>query len=485
MFLITDQPIVPPEPDSPASGGFVTFEGRVRNLNEGRAVTCLEYEAFVELAVAEGGVLLEQARQKFGLDWVHAIHRVGRIELGEAAVWIGCGAPHRKEAFLACEFVIDELKHRLPIWKKEHYQDGHSDWVNLHRALAGSKPAPSDIFSRQIVMPEIGPGGQAALQAAKVLVVGAGGLANSALPYLAGAGVGVIGIVEPDLLDASNLHRQILFGHEEIGRSKAQLAAAAIRRMHPFTRVEALEERLRPENAERIVNSFDVVVDGTDRFDAKFLMNDICQKLGRPLIQASIHRMDGCVQTILPGGPCLRCQWEEQPLDGCVNTCTEAGVLGVVPGFFGILQATEVIKLISGMGEPFSHHQVLADLRDFSCQKIARHRRPGCICGGITPWHPKRTALDWEVTADDVRAWNRPFTCIDLREADEPRPKIELGQLDWRQVPMSTFCPEAVLKDLEDVLLVCASGTRSGRLTYQLRGQGFHQVFSLKGGAGT
>lgn len=482
MFQITHEPIIPAEPDDPTVGGIVTFEGRVRNLNEGRAVLALEYEAFQEMAATEGTSLLKEAKLKFGLDWVAATHRIGRLEIGETAVWIGCGSPHRKEAFLACEFIIDELKHRLPIWKREHYQDGSSDWVNLHRSPIGAKIVQSDVFARQIAMPEIGPGGQLALQNARVLVVGAGGLANSALPYLAGAGVGLIGIVEPELLEPSNLHRQVLFGHNDVGRSKAQLAAASIRRLHPFTQVEAMEVRLHLGNAEGIVSRYDVVVDGTDRFDAKFLMNDVCQRLGRPLVQASIHRLDGFVQTILPGGPCLRCQWENPPLDGCVNTCEEAGVLGVVPGFFGILQATETIKLITGMGEPLSRHQLLADLRDFFCQRIARNPKPGCICSEAPGWHPIQTTLYWEVTAEAVRAWTRPFTCIDLREEDESRQKIQLGQREWRRVPLSTFQPEQELEDLGDVLLVCATGGRSARMTSHLREQGFHQVFSLKGG---
>ncbi len=485
MFQLTDQPIVPPTPDCPTAGGFVTFEGRVRTMNEGRPVQSLEYEAFDEMATTEGTALVEEAKLKFGLEWVQAIHRVGKLEIGEIAVWIGCGAAHRKEAFLACEFLIDELKHRLPVWKKEHYADGPSEWVNLQRESKGGQLSRSDVFARQIVMPEIGPAGQIALQNARVLVVGAGGLASSALPYLAAAGVGTIGIVEPDLLEPSNLHRQTLYGFEDLGRSKARLAAEAIRRLHPFTQTEVFEERLRPENADWLIAPFDIVVDGTDRFDAKFLMNDTCQKLGKPLVQASIYRMEGYIQTILPGGPCLRCQWPEEPADGCVRTCAEAGVLGVVPGLFGVLQATEAVKLITGFAEPLSKHQLLVDLRDLSTQKIARTTRAGCLCQAAALWQPKFHALDWEVTQDQVRGWTQTFVCIDLREADEPRPELDLGQTEWKWIPLSRFQPEAEIDEGKPTLLVCASGARSGRLAFLLRDQGFKNVYSLQKGVGS
>lgn len=482
MFQLTNQPIVPPTPDCPTAGGFVTFEGRVRTMNEGRPVQFLEYEAFDEMVLSEGVVLLEEAKLKFGLDWVQATHRVGKLEIGEIAVWIGCGAAHRKEAFLACEFLIDELKHRLPIWKKEHYADGISEWVNLQRESKSGPVSRSDVFARQIVIPEIGPAGQIALQNARVLVVGAGGLASSALPYLAATGVGTIGIVEPDLLEPSNLHRQTLYGFEDIGRSKARLAAEAIRRLHPFTQTEVFEENLYPGNADQIIAGFDIVVDGTDRFDAKFLMNDACQKHGKPLVQASIYRMDGYIQTIVPGGPCLRCQWPEEPKDGCVRTCAEAGVLGVVPGFFGVLQATEVVKLITGFAELLSKHQLLVDLRDLSTLKIARNHRPGCPCQSPASWQPNVPSVEWEVTPDQVRHWTEPFVCIDLRERDEPRPEMELGQTEWRWIPLSQFQPNVEMKEEKHMLIVCASGARSGRLAFVLRDQGFKKVYSLKNG---
>lgn len=483
MFEITDQPLQPPTPDCRTSGGFVTFEGRVRTLNEGHEVERLEYEAYAELAVVEGTKLIEEAKQKFGLDWAYAVHRIGTLEIGEAAVWIGCAAAHRKEAFEACEFIIDEIKKRLPIWKKEHYADGPSGWVNLQTESASDKLLQSDVFARQMILQEVGPAGQTALHNARVLVVGAGGLGSAALPYLAGAGVGALGIVEPDLLEASNLHRQTLYGFEEIGRSKARLAAEFLRRMHPFVQTEVFEERLTIDNAVRIIEKFDIVLDGADSLDAKFLMNDICQKLGKPLVQASIYQFEGHVQTILPGGPCLRCLWPEAPPEGCVGTCAQSGVLGVTPGFFGILQASEVLKLILGFGEVLDQSQLMVDLNDYSMMKVARAKRAGCPSCAQSAWIRDRAAVDWEVLPDQIQAWADAFVCIDLREEDEDRNRLELGQCEWRQVPLSRFNAVSAIDPETRTVLVCASGARSGRLAYRLREQDRTNIYSLKGGA--
>ncbi|CAN5346630.1 hypothetical protein BH11ARM1_BH11ARM1_08060 [soil metagenome] len=482
MFEMSEVSITPPIIDCSQAGGFVTFEGRVRSSNEGHAVQFLEYQAFDELAISEGKALVEEARRRFGLDYAHAIHRVGKLGVGDMAVWISCGAAHRKEAFLGTEFLIDEMKHRLPIWKKEHYVDGPSEWINQKQETVQRALSRGDIFSRQLVMPEVGATGQAAIGKAKVLVVGAGGLANGALPYLAAAGVGTIGIVEPDTLEPSNLHRQVLYGYEDVGRSKARLAAESLRKMHPFVNVLVFEEFLHRGNARAIVDQFDIVVDGTDRFDAKFLMNDICIDLGKPLVQASIYRLEGYLQTILPGGPCLRCLWPEAPVDGCVSTCEQSGVLGVVPGIFGLLEAAEALKIILGFGEILSHHQLVLDMRDFSMQRIQRNIRSDCSCHGHSDW--KRPAdVDWEVSAADVLNWHDSFICIDIREADELRQILDLGQTDWRQIPKSQFNISSIMTEEKRILILCAAGHRSGELAFRLRDLNYQNVYSLKGGA--
>ncbi|MCC7228859.1 MAG: ThiF family adenylyltransferase [Fimbriimonadaceae bacterium] len=482
MFRLSITTICPPPLDCSTAGGFVTFEGKVRTQNEGRPVEFLEYEAFEEMAEAEGRDLLQEAKDRFELEWVEAVHRVGKLAIGETAVWIGCAAAHRREAFLACEFLIDELKHRLPIWKKEHYSDGPSEWVNLQSASNTKQLTPSELAARQIVLPEVGPAGQEALSRARVVVVGAGGLAATILPYLAGAGIGTLGIVEPDVLEASNLHRQILFGHADLGRSKARLAAEFLHRLHPHIKTVAYEERLTAENAPRILSEFDIVVDGTDSLEAKFALNDACQALSRPLVQASIYQFEGYVQTILPGGPCLRCLWPEAPAEGCVGTCAQAGVLGVTPGFFGLLQANEVLKLILGFGEVLSERQLLVDLRDGSMERLRRTRRKGCSCASSKPWAGVSKALNWEVDSEQVHRWTEPFVCLDLREEDEPDGQIELGQVAWIRTPLSRFEPANALVPGQRTLLVCATGGRSGVLALRLREENNPEAYSLKGG---
>ena len=205
-------------------GGYAAFEGWVRDHNEGHTVTRLEYEAFETLAVREGARIVAEAIEKFGVGHAACVHRIGDLGLGELAVWVGVSAGHRAEAFAACRYIIDEVKHRVPIWKKEHYANGDSGWVNCERcAVHAHEHAHADEragvdYSRQMALPQVGETGQAKLAAARVLVVGAGGLGVPVLSSLAGAGVGVLGIADGDRLEASNLHRQTLYALADVGQ---------------------------------------------------------------------------------------------------------------------------------------------------------------------------------------------------------------------------------------------------------------------------
>ena len=480
MFELTRQPISPPMLACASAGGFVTFDGKVRNDHQGRAVTALEYEAFDQLAVPEGERLLAEATVKFGLIAARCLHRVGRLAVGDTAVWIGVAAAHRREAFEACEWIIDQLKCRVPIWKKEHFADGDSGWVGTEVA-AGEAPATAEnYYARQIRLGEVGPAGQAKLQAARVLVVGAGGLGCAAIPYLAAAGVGTLGICDFDQVDASNLHRQILYGARDIGRPKASLAARFAQRLNPLIGVHVHGKRVTEESAPALFQHYDLVLDCTDNFTTKFLLNDTAVALNKVLVQASIYQFEGQIHVFDPAAKngCLRCVWPDTPPEGCVGTCAETGVLGVVPGVFGALQANEAIKFILGFGEPLRDAVLLLDLRTLAITRLTRQANSLCpVCG--------QGAARGEVDLDPL-APGRDFSgwiVVDLREEHEARPLIPLGGAEWRHRPLSQSAAWlAALNRDQPTLFVCGRGIRSGHFARRMRGEGWSQAYSLAGG---
>lgn len=261
MFRISGDPIEPIALDHHGAGGFVQFEGKVRNRNDGRAVERLEYEAYLPLAEAEGQQILDEAIAAFDLNEAVAIHRIGMLEIGDTAIWVGVAAAHREQAFRGCSFIVDELKRRVPIWKKEHYAEGDSEWIECHNNLLLSNEA--EFYRRQTALSEVGAAGQKKLAEAKVLVVGAGGLGCAALPYLVGAGVGLIGIAEGDDVEVSNVHRQVLYGYGDRGLAKAEIAAKSLKRLNPFIEITP-HERISSSNVASIVESYDVDLDGND-----------------------------------------------------------------------------------------------------------------------------------------------------------------------------------------------------------------------------
>jgi len=465
MFRITAEPILPLAIDDRSAGGFVTFEGKVRNRNDGRTVERLEYEAHIPLAEAEGQRILDEAIRAFDLVNAAAVHRIGTLEIGETAVWIGVAAKHRDAAFRACTFVIDELKKRLPIWKKEHYADGDSGWI-------GVEAAPQlDLYSRQIALSEVGREGQERLATARILVVGAGGLGCALLPYLAAAGVGEIGISEGDVVDLSNLHRQVLYGFGDHGQRKGVLAASSIRRLNPRLSVQ-VHDRIDLTNAADIISTYDLVVDGTDNFATKLLLNDVCWRLAKPLVLASLFKFEGQLLVIEPGsnGGCLRCMWPEPPYDGCVGTCAEEGILGSVAGALGTMQATEALKLILGIGETLGGAMLTLDLRTWEMRRIVRTRRPECpTCGSGNAI--QQVDLDWD------SALERQLAIVDVREPEEWTPvpvRIE-------RIPLSQI-GRLRQRALEGpVLLVCDRGVRSASAARALQAEGI-DAFSLAGG---
>jgi adenylyltransferase/sulfurtransferase len=515
----------------PACGGYTAFEGWVRDHNEGHRVRHLEYEAFEPLAIKEGERIVNEAITRFGIEHAVCVHRIGDLAIGEMAVWVGVSARHRHEAFVACRYIIDEVKHRVPIWKKEHYQNGDSGWVNCERcaeppdhgvahehthshthvaahqhaqpAAPVPKPAPSPDYSRQIALKEVGAAGQAKLQASRVLIVGCGGLGVPVISYLAGAGVGTLGLVDGDRLEPSNLHRQTLYALADVGQPKAELAAARVHALNPEvkTRVHAL--RLDANTAPDLIGQYDLVIDCTDNFSTKFLLNDVCVQLRKPVIFASVYQYEGQIQVVRPdqSGACLRCVWPEATRDGIVGNCAEAGVLGPVPGTFGSLQALEALKLLLSLPGQLGNEILVFDLLTMSitrvrakraptCPDHARSRRPTTGDAAHVPGHGgpgsdfnDADATPLELTFDSLeQALDAGFELIDIREprevAEAPAPS---GRV--RHIPMADLLyGQPRFKPTGQCLLVCASGRRSLAAAQDLRERGESSVYSLKGG---
>ncbi len=239
-------------------------------------------------------------------------------------------------------------------------------------------------YARHILLAEVGGIGQAKLRAARVLIIGAGGLGSPLLLYLAAAGVGTIGIADDDVVSLSNLQRQIAHGTAQVGTPKVASAAAAATAINPLVRVVQHKLRVDAVNAAALLRDYDFVCDGTDNFAARYVLADACHHAGKPLISAAVLRFEGQLAVFPPQGPCYRCLYPEPPPDGLVPSCAEAGVLGAVTGVMGTLQATEVLKLILGIGEPLAGRLLLWDALDMRFRTLRIARDPGCpLCGGI------------------------------------------------------------------------------------------------------
>jgi adenylyltransferase/sulfurtransferase len=496
---------------SPAAGGYASFEGWVRNHNEGREVHRLEYEAFEGLAVKEGERIVTEALQRFGVERAACVHRVGALEIGELAVWVGVAARHRHEAFLACRYIIDAVKHRVPIWKKEHYRDGDSGWVNCERCAAppdapvkahrheacaphthhsehahpprGNAPlAPRPDYSRQMVLPEVGGAGQARLAHSAALIVGCGGLGVPAMSYLAAAGIGRLGLVDADLLEASNLHRQPLYSLADVGRPKVELAAERLRALNPTLDLRVHRTRLGTENVAALIDGYDVILDCTDTIASKLALNDACVQSGQAAVFASVYQYEGQLQVLRPGGgPCLRCVWPETVRDGLVGVCAEAGVLGPVPGILGTLQALEALKLLLGLPGQLADAVLMVDLTTLTVTRVRAHRAADC------PQHARRGAAhdvelpDIELAFDSLQAAHAAgFTLIDIREPTE-RARAPLAHSAVGAVPLAELLSGGRALP-QRCLLVCAAGIRSLAAARELRSRGHAEVYSLRGG---
>lgn len=356
-------------------------------------------------------------------------------------------------------------------------------------------PADHARYSRHLVLREIGVAGQEKLKAARVLVIGAGGLGSPSALYLAASGVGVLGVIDCDDVDISNLQRQVLYDTPSVGRPKAEAARQRLLALNPQIELTAHQVELRASNVLALFNDYEVVLDGTDRFATRYLANDACVILRKPLVSAAIHRFEGQAMTYVPDkGPCYRCLFPEPPADGLVPNCAEAGVLGVLPGVMGTIQATEAIKLIVGIGEPLLGRLLTYDALAMRFEEFRFKRRADCaVCGE----HPTITEPQdaQQFCTPDTLASVRRLTALELdallRESEggvaiidvrEPREfaashlsaavNIPVGELQQR---ISTL-PTAT------VMFVCRSGARSLAAAALATRSGIADVAHLEGG---
>ncbi len=343
-------------------------------------------------------------------------------------------------------------------------------------------------YSRQTRLREVGEVGQAKLAASRVLVIGAGGLGCPVLSYLAGAGVGTLGVVDGDRLDASNLHRQTMYDARDIGERKVELAARRIAALNPAVTVRRWTEPLRASDVVEVFRQFDLVVECTDDMRSRYLSSDAAVLSGTPLIMASVYQYEGQLQVISarPGTPCLRCLWPQAPAPEAVGSCVQSGVLGPVPGVLGTMQAAEALKILLDLPRPEANDLLLVNLLDLTMQRLPIDAAQGCaLHGGCVDVARQALALeqaDVDLVFDSLEdAIASGFTLVDLREpgeiAVEPLPGVpSLGipstQVIARASELTTCRP----------LLVCASGQRSGHAARLLRAHGFREAYSLAGG---
>src|ERR687896_119101 len=357
-------------------------------------------------------------------------------------------------------------------------------------------------YSRHLIMPEVALDGQKQLKAAKVLTVGTGGLGSPLALYLAAAGIGTIGIVDFDVVDESNLQRQIIHGTSDVGRPKVQSAYEKIKDINPNVEVVIHEEALTSENALEIFEDYDVIVDGTDNFPTRYLVNDACVLSGKPNVYGSIFRFEGQASVFYAEeGPCYRCLYPEPPPPGLVPSCAEGGVLGILPGAIGTIQATETVKLLLGIGEPLIGRLLLYDALTMRFREMKLRKDPNCpVCGenptvtelidyqefcGIPQANAQAQADEVpEITVKGLKEKldnGGGVSVLDVREPHE----YEVANIGARLIPLDEL-PERLIeleKDEDETLAVhCKTGSRSARAVKLLKEAGFQNVYNLKGG---
>ncbi len=355
-------------------------------------------------------------------------------------------------------------------------------------------------YSRHLIMPEVGMDGQTRLKAARILCIGAGGLGSPLALYLAAAGVGTLGVVDFDVVDFTNLQRQIIHSTADVGRKKLDSAAEKIKAINPYVQVRPFETKLTSANALELFREFDIVVDGTDNFPTRYLVNDACVLTGKPNVYGSIFRFEGQVSVFATEqGPCYRCLYPEPPPPGLVPSCAEGGVLGILPGLVGVMQATEAIKLILGKGDPLIGRLLLVDALGMKFRELKLRKNPDCpVCGthrSITQLidynefcgirgeeKPAAESNLPEITVEELkrrREAGEDLFVLDVREPHE----YQICNLGGHLIPLGEL-PKRVheLDSSREIVAHCKMGGRSAKAVDFLRQAGFTKVKNLKGG---
>ena len=397
--------------------------------------------------------------------------------------------------------------------QKEQTPLGENDTISIIPSVAGGSEATAELpaldqdeigrYSRHLILPEVGIEGQKKLKAGSVLCVGAGGLGSPALLYLAAAGVGRIGIIDFDVVDLSNLQRQVAHGTADVGRRKLDSARDAVTAINPHVQVDLYEAALTSQNALDLLKPYDVILDGTDNFPTRYLVNDACVLLGKPNAYGSIFRFEGQASVFATkGGPCYRCLYPEPPPPGLVPSCAEGGVLGVLPGLVGLIQATEAIKLILGAGEPLVGRFLIYDALRMKFRELKLRRDPECpVCGdnptvkalidyeqfcGLKPAPGAAPAPSQEipaVTVEEVKTRldrGDDVVVLDVREPHE----VDIVRIEGSTViPLGELASRLdELDRAKDLLVHCKMGGRSAKAVSLLRDKGFDRAYNVEGG---
>jgi adenylyltransferase/sulfurtransferase len=357
-------------------------------------------------------------------------------------------------------------------------------------------------YSRHLLIPEVGLEGQRKLKASSILVIGTGGLGSPVALYLAAAGVGRIGLVDFDVVDTSNLQRQVIHGTSTVGVLKVESARAKLLDLNPDIQIDVYNEPFTSENAMRIAKDYDLIIDGTDNFQTRYLTNDVCVFLGKPNVYGSIFRFDGQLSVFYAKeGPCYRCLFPEPPPPGLVPSCAEGGVLGVLPGTIGTMQATEALKVLLGIGSPLIGKLLLYNALDMSFDYVKLKKNPNCrVCGpnadikelidydefcgvpGQNHGEEGSAGADWDITATELskRVKKNHLKLLDVREPHE----LEISALpNAVNIPLGQLAGRlSELDSAEDMVVFCKGGTRSARALELLVSAGFKKVKNLKGG---